>query len=127
MSKQGQGDPPPVKHSASCPGSDQYLACLRVKEVDPLLNAWVDHPLGSTAIRTGESRRGSEQTTDQRALIVDLTTILAKVRAVQVGKRCRMLRFAFDRQPCHLFTGGRHRPAAIVTAGLAFEGWNTRS
>jgi len=77
--------------------SNKHLTRLGKVTVYLAFNARIDHHLRPPAIRTGESRRRTEQTADQRTFGVDLTSMLTKVRAAEIGKRCRMLRVAFDR------------------------------
>lgn len=104
--------------------SNQHLASLPEETVDLPLYSRVDHHIRPIAIRACESWCRSEQTADQRAFRIDLASIVSKVRTAQVGKRGLMLRDAFDGKPCHLFGGGGHWPTAVVTPGLAREGWN---
>jgi ribonuclease HII len=108
-------------------GSNQHLARINKKMVDMLLYSRVYHHLRPLAIRTGKSWRRSEQTADQRTFCINLASLVAKVRATQIGKRRFMLLVAFDRQPCHLFGGCGYRAAAVMTTGFALERWNTRS
>lgn len=97
------------------------MARLLKKTVDLLLYLRINQHLRPLAIRAGESWRRSEQAADQRAFCIDLASIVTKVRAAQIGKRRLMLLVAFCWKPCHLFGGGGHWPAAVVTTGIALE------
>ena len=103
------------------------MASVPEEMVDLLLYSRIDHRLGPVAVRAGEPWCRSEQAADQRAFRIDLASVVSKVRTAQIGKRCIMIRDAFDGKPCHLFGGSSHWSTAVVASGSAFEGWNVLS
>ena len=103
---------------------NQHLPRLSQELVYTLLDLRLYHHLRLPAMGTGQSRRGPEQAADQRTFSIDLATFVTQMRTTQFGQRRLMFRFALDRQPRHLFAGGRHRSAAVVTTGYAFKGWD---
>lgn len=88
------------------------------------LGSRIDHVYRPLAVGACQARGGSEQSADERALAVDLATVLAEVDAVQVVQRGGVFAFGFDGQPCHLLRGRGHRAAAVVAADDAGEGRN---
>lgn len=95
------------------------------KQLDLLLKARINHRLWPLPVWAGKTWRCAKQPADQRTLGVHLAPLLAEVRTTQTGQRRLMLFAGLDREPCHLFAGGGHRPAAIMTSWLAFKRRNT--
>ena len=83
------------------------------------LDVRIDHDLRPPAVGTEQLRCGAKQATDQGALFIHFTAIFSQMRAAQIGQRRIAFLCAFIRQPRHLLSRGRHRAAAIVTAGYA--------
>ena len=104
--------------------SNQHLPCLLQELMNPFLDLRCDHRLRPPAMGAGQSRCGPEQAADQRPFPIDLAPGVSQVRTTQRRQRRLVHCLALDRQPSHLFAGGRHRPAAVMTAGNAFEGGN---
>lgn len=103
---------------------DQDLARVRKKTLDLLVQQRINHLHGPPAMRAGQSRGGSEQVADQRAISIDATSPGAEVRTTETGKRRVMVGITDQRKREHLLARRRHRPATVVATGNAFESWN---
>ena len=103
---------------------DQDLARVRKKTLYLLVQQRINHPLGPPAMRAGQSRGGSEQVADQRAISINAASLAAEVWTTEAGKRRVMVGITDQRKLEHLLARRRHRPATVVASGNAFESWN---
>lgn len=101
--------------------SDQHLTSGVKKLMNFFLDLGVNHDFRTPAVWADQLRCGSKQAANQRALFIYFAAVFPQMGTTQVGKREIVLRRAFSRQSCHFVGGGRHRTAAVMTAGYALE------
>ncbi len=92
-----------------------------MEPVNFLFRSGIDHVHRTPAVRAWQTGRGTEQSTDQRALVINLATLLAEINTIVISQSCLMLGIGFHRQPSDFFRRSRYRPAAIMTTDNAFE------
>lgn len=114
----------PAEEALNHMHSQQHLPRVGQEMVNFPLGSRIDHVDRPLAVGACQARGGSEQSADERALAVDLATVLAEVDAVQMVQRGGVFAFGFDGQPCHLLRGRGHRTTAVVAADDAGEGRN---
>ena len=86
-----------------------------------LLSARVNQDLRAATVGAWKGLGGTEQTTNQRPLVVDGAAVGPQVYAVQLVERRFLLGRRLARQTRHFFGRRSHRPTAIVATRHAFE------
>lgn len=104
--------------------SHQNLAGSRKELVYLLLSSCIDHVHGPHTVRAEQTRGRAEKSADEGALRINLATMLAQMRAAQLGQRGSMFSFGLDWQSGHFFRRGSDGTAAIVATDNAGERWN---
>lgn len=92
-----------------------------MEPVNFLFGSGIDHVHRTPAVGAWQSRRSSEQSANQRTLVIYLASLLAEIDAIVIGQSCLMLGIGFHRQPSYFFRRSRYRPAAIMTTDDALE------